>query len=223
MRAIITLAATLMMTACSGVNDSRLLNSLPDTLQVGQSILSRDTVEQVAYPTLTQEQLDVITRQMSLDMPQGTQLIGVRPAGNGFTLEAYKIPTGEHPNLFKVYLATRNSKDAIVDAIDLGEFHTSEHQKPLRFGGNRYYNTDAELRFDGDRHIVLHRVLTFTSLFLKDHTLTELWRVEWDNNYEIDAHGQIIFQTQQETYRHPADIDDPTIDQYKSRDLPGSK
>ena len=105
----------------------------------------------------------------------------------------------------------------VVDAIDLGEFHTSEHQKPMTFGGNRFYTTDAELRFDGDRHIILHRVMTLTSIYLKDHRLTELWRVEWDNHYEITADGHFTFKGQQETNRSPSDINDPTIEEFKSR------
>ena len=90
---------------------------------------------------------------------------------------------------------------------------------PLRFGGNRFYTTDAELRFDGKDRFTVHRVMTLTSLFLKDHTLTEMWRVEWDNRYEINSNGKFIFKGQQETMRTEG-VDDPVIEQFKSRNLP---
>ena len=218
MKTMMILAATLMMMGCSGINNTQQMNTLPDTLQVGQSLLSRDTVEQVAYPVVSQEQRLALRHQAVPDMPAGTQLLGARPAGKGLVLEAYKIPTGENPNQFKVYLLTCDGKGAVVDAIDLHEFHTSEHKRPMTFGGNRFYTTDAELRFDGDSHVTLHRVMTLTSLYLKDHTLTELWRVEWNNHYEIDDNGHITFKGQQETYRTDG-LDDPVIDEFKSRDL----
>ena len=217
MKAIITLAVILMFAGCSGISHNKQIITLPDTLQVGHSILSRDTVEPVDFPTLTNEQCQSLHEQTQREVPKGTQFIGTRTAGNGITLEAYRISTGENPNQFKVYLVTRNGKDRIVDAIDLGEFHTSEHQKPMTFGGNRFYTTDAELRFDGDRLIILHRVMTLTSLYFKGHRLTELWRVEWDNHYEITADGHFTFKGQQETNRSPADINDPTIEEFKSR------
>ena len=53
----------------------------------------------------------------------------------------------------------------------------------------------------------------------KDHTLTEMWRVEWDNRYEINRNGKFIFKGQQETYRTDG-VDDPVIEQFKSRNLP---
>ena len=58
--------------------------------------------------------------------------------------------------------------------------------------------------------------MTLTSLYLKNHTLTEAWRVEWDNHYEITEDGHFNFKGQQETYRTDG-VDDPVIEQYKSR------
>lgn len=223
MKTIITLAAILMISSCSGIADTRQMSTLPDIVQVGHSILSRDTTDSAAFPTLTVEQCLTLNEQTHRDVPAGTQLIGTRTAGQGIILQAYKIPTGEDPNQFKVYLVTLNSKDMVIDHIDLGEFHTSEHQGPMRFGGNRFYTTDAELRFDEQTHIILHRMLTLTSLYLKDHSLNEIWRVEWDNHYDIDANGHFTFDRQQETHRSPDDLDAPIIDQYKSRDLPGQR
>ena len=153
-------------------------------------------------------------------MLEDAQLINTRSAGKGITLEAYRIPTGEDSVQFKVYLVTHKGKGQFVDALDLHEFHTREHKGPMTFGGNRFYTTDAELRFNGDRHIILHRVMTLTSIYLKDHSLTEAWRVEWDNHYEIDDSGHFVFKGQQETLRNPSDLNDPIIDTYKSRDLP---
>ena len=217
MKTIISLAATLMITGCSGITNNNQMNTLPDTLQIGQSILSRDTVEQVAYPTLTQEQCLTLHDQTKRDVPKGTQLIGVRSVGNGMTLAAYKMPMSEDSNHFKVYLLTTNSKDDVIDNIDLGEFHTSEHQGPLRFGGNRFYTTDADLHFDSIGNFTVHRVMTLTSLYLKNHPLTEMWRVEWIDNYVIDNTGHFVFKGQQETLRTPTDLNDPTIDDFKAR------
>jgi hypothetical protein len=217
MKSFLMLATSLIIMSCSGINNTKQMNTLPDVLQMGQSILSRDTVEQVDYPTLTHDQCIVLRQQTSLDVPDNTQLIGVRPAGDKKSLDALKVPTGDDPNQFKVYLLTHSDKGVFIDAIDLGEFHTSEHQGPMRLGGNRFYTTDAELRFDGPDHFTLHRVMTLTSLYLKDHSLTEAWRVEWDNLYEITADGHFQFKGQQETYRSN-NIDDPIIDDFKSRD-----
>lgn len=218
MKTIITLAATLMITGCSGISNTRQINTLPDIVQVGQNLLSRDTIEEPDYPTLTREQRLALGEQTKSDVPAGTQLIGERSVGKGLILSVYKIPTGKESNLFKVYLVTSKVDNSVVDAVDLREFHTSEHQQPMRLGGNRFYTTDSELRFDGPDHIILHRVMTLTSLYLKDHRLTEIWRVEWDNNYNIDTNGHITFQSQQETLRSPSDINDPMIEEYQSRD-----
>ena len=59
--------------------------------------------------------------------------------------------------------------------------------------------------------------MTLTSLFLKNHTLTEMWRVEWIDNYDIDNTGHFVFKGQQETLRTPNDLNDPTIDDFKAR------
>ena len=218
MKTIITLAATLMITGCSGISNTRQINTLPDIVQVGQNLLSRDTIEEADYPTLTREQRLALGKQTKSEVPAGTQLIGERSVGKGFILSVYKIPTGKDPNQFKVYLVTSKGDSTVVDAVDLREFHTSEHQQPMRLGGNRFYTTDSELRFDGNDHIILHRVMTLTSLYLKDHRLTEIWRVEWDNNYNIDPNGHFTFHSQQETHRSPSDINDPMIEEYQSRD-----
>ena len=222
MKTIISLIASLLITGCGGINNAEQVSTLPDTVQLGHSILSRDTTDTAAHTTLTREQCLALHEQTKRDVPAGTQFIGTRTASPGIILQAYKIPTGENPNQFSVFLVTLNSKDVMIDNVNLGEFHTSEYQGKPRFGGNRYYTTDAELRFDGQSHVILHRVMTLTSLYLKDHSLNEMWRVEWDNHYEIKTNGHITFKRQQETLRSPNDLDDPIINQYKSRDLPSN-
>ncbi len=219
MKTIIAIATTLMIAGCGGMNNNKPMNTLPDIVQVGHSILSRDTTELNGFPTLTSEQCLALHNQTKCDVPAGSQLIGERSVNNGMSLSAYRIPLGEEPNHFKVFLVIRDNKDKIIDFIDLHEFHTSEHKMPLRFGGNRFYTTDATLIFDDDQHFTLHRMMTLTSLFLKDHKLTEMWRVEWDNHYEIDEKGHFIFKSQQETHRTPNDLDDPMINEFKARDL----
>lgn len=219
MKTMIALIASLMITGCANHNSyPKTVNEIPDVLQIGQSLLSRDTIEETDFPILTQEQCDALHRLTTFEVPDSTRLIGIRPIGKTFTLEAYKVPTGEDTNHFKVYLVTRDHKGAVVDALDLREFHTSEHQQPMRLGGNRFYTTDASISFNDDGSFTLHRVMTLTSLYLKDHSLTEAWRVEWDNHYTITNTGRFIFTGQQETLRSPV-IDDPIIDEYKSRDL----
>lgn len=220
MKTMIALIASLMITGCANHNSyPKTVNEIPDVLQIGQSLLSRDTIEEVDFPVLTQEQCNSLHRLTTFEVPDSTRLIGIRPIGKTFTLEAYKVPTGEDANHFKVYLVTRDHKGAVVDALDLREFHTSEHQKPMRLGGNRFYTTDASISFNDDSSFTLHRVMTLTSLYLKDHRLTEAWRVEWDNRYEIASDGHILFKGQHETLRTPADLDDPVINDYQARDL----
>ncbi len=220
MKMTFSMLVSLMIAGCSSSNNNpKAFNALPDILQVGQSILSADTVMHVVYPAVNDEQRDELARLTSLDVPDSTQLIGTRPLPNGFSLEAYKAPTGENPNMFKVFLVTRDRNNTVTDAIDLREFHTSEHQKPMRLGGNRFYTTDATLHFHDGNRFTLHRVMTLTSLYLKDHRLTEAWRVEWDNHYEIASDGHILFKGQHETLRTPADLDDPVINDYQARDL----
>ena len=231
MKTILTLTATLLIMACSNIHTNSQISTLPDTLQVGHSILSRDTAQAASFPVLTAAQCRELAAQTGLAVPDSSRLIGMRPFNDEITIAAYQIPTGENPNQFKVYLVAHVGSMAQVgkghlsrdihvwDHLDLGVFHTSEHQKPLRFGGNRFYTTDAELRFDGNDRFTLHRVMTLTSLYLKDHRLTELWRVEWDNHYGISEEGRFYYEGQQETLRTPADLDDPMITDYQARDL----
>ena len=161
----------------------------------------------------------VLQLKSGLVVPDSTRVIGTRQVADKFSLEAYLVPLSENPNDFKVLLTTRGSDGYSIHSIDLGRFHTCEYQGRPRLGGNRYYTTDATLHFDNDSHFTLHRVMTLTSLYLKDHTLTELWRVEWDDQYEIDSNGYFIYKRQQETLRTPADLDDPMITDYQARDL----
>ena len=231
MKTILTLTATLLIMACSNIHTNSQISTLPDTLQVGHSILSRDTAQAASFPVLTAAQCRELAAQTGLVVPDSSRLIGMRPFNDEITIAAYQIPTGENPNQFKVYLVAHVGSMAQVgkghlsrdihvwDHLDLGVFHTSEHQKPLRFGGNRFYTTDAELRFDGNDRFTLHRVMTLTSLYLKDHRLTELWRVEWDNHYGISEEGRFYHDGQQETLRTPADLIDPMITDYQARDL----
>lgn len=157
--------------------------------------------------------------QSGLDMPDSTRLIGVREAGKSCSLVAYQVPGDDDRGFFKVYLMTHREGGTVIDALDLHEFHTSEHQGPMRFGGNRFYTLDSSVTFDGKDHFTVHRVMTLTSIYLKDHTLTEGWRVEWDDNYKITSDGHFNFTGQQETYRTDG-IDDPIIEEFKSRNLP---
>lgn len=230
MKLLISLAAALTLMACNSVNTHGQMNILPDTLQLGHSILSRDTVTTATYPLLTAAQCHELAEQTGFDVPDSSRLIGMRPINDEVTIAAYLIPTGEDPNMFKVYLVAhvgnmaQVSKGHLSRGIhvwwyhDLGYFHTSEYQGRPRLGGNRFYTTDAELRFDDADHFTLHRVMTLTSLFLKDHSTHEMWRVEWDNRYGINDEGVFYFIDQQETYRSAPDLDDPMIDVYKSRD-----
>lgn len=217
-KTIIAVVASLMMIGCGGIHTGKML-PLPDVLQVGHNLLERDSVEQDSFPYLDHEQCIDLAGQTALEVPDSTQLIGVRPAGEDFTLEAYKVPVGVGPNLFKVYLVTRDNQGVPVDALDLREFHTCEYQGQPRFGGNRYYTLDTRVTFDGKAGFTVHRLMTLTSLYLKDHRLTEMWRVEWDNNYIIGDDGRFRFVEQCENYRTDG-VDDPTIDQYQMRDVP---
>ena len=226
MKTIIILAAALSLTGCNGIGTAKQMNAasinsptIPEVLQVGKNILSRDSIPPVEYPTLTSEQLDELARLTGIDLPDTTQYIGSRMMRKRITLEAYKIPLDEEPNHFMVYLVTRSNDGTVIDTLDLKAFHTSEYQGRPRLGGNRFYTTDASITFATEGRFTLHRVMTLTGLYLKDHRLTELWRVEWDNDYEIDESGHFQFGGQRETYRS-ATIDDSIIEQYKSRDLP---
>lgn len=223
-KTIIAAVVGLLMIGCGGNHTGKmqkLLNTLPDVLEVGHNLLERDSIEQDTFPYLGHEQCVALAGQIALDVPDSTQLIGARPAGESIFLEAYKVPVGKGPNLFKVYLVTRtrDNKGVHVDALDLREFHTCEYQGQPRFGGNRYYTLDTRISFDGKTGFTVHRLMTLTSLFLKDHRLTEMWRVEWDNNYTIGDDGRIRFEEQCENYR-TAGVDDPMIEEYQTRDLP---
>ena len=230
MKTMIALAAALMIMGCNSIKTNGQMNTLPELVQVGHSLLSRHTIHPDTFPTLTAAQCRELADQTGFSVPDSARLIGMRPFNDEITIAAYQIPTGEDPNQFKVYLVAHVgnleqvskghlSRDIHVwDNLDLGEFHTSEHQKPLRFGGNRFYTTDAELRFDDAAHFTLHRVMTLTSLYLKDHSTNEMWRVEWDNRYGISEEGRFYFIDQQETLRTPADLIDPVIEQDQSRD-----
>lgn len=227
MKSIVLLIA-LLLTGCNSMSTARYLNgdypSLGNELEVGRSPLIPDTVELPRYPALTAEQRSDLARQSGLAVPDSTQIIGVRAIDDKCVLAAYKVILEADPNQFKVYLVTHRNDGAAIDALDLGEFHTSEHQGPMRLGGNRFYTTDATVTFDDSgRHFTQHRVMTLTSIYLKTHRLTEAWRVEWDNDYDITADGHFAFKGQHETTRTPAEIDDPVIDDYKSRDLPRDK
>ena len=232
---MIALAATLLIMGCNSINtNGQMKYTLPDTLRVGHSLLGRDTIQIDTFPTLTVEQCHELADQTGFSVPDSARLIGMRPFNDEITIAAYQIPTGENPNQFKVYLVAHVgnlaqvskghlSRDIHVrDYLDLGEFHTCEYQGQPRFGGNRYYTTDAELRFDSQNRFTLHRVMTLTSLYLKGHRLTELWRVEWENRYGISEEGRFYYEGQQETLRTPGDVDDPIIEQYKSRNNPSA-
>ena len=222
MKTIIAFAVSLIIIGCGGINHIKQTNDLPvlaDELQVGQNVLSRDTLPSVDYPVLTTQQRKDLAMQSGLDMPDSTRLIGVREAGKSCSLVAYQVPGDDDRGFFKVYLMTHREGGTVIDALDLHEFHTSEHQGPMRFGGNRFYTLDSSVTFDGKDHFTVHRVMTLTSIYLKDHTLTEGWRVEWDDNYKITSDGHFNFTDQKETYRTDG-IDDPIIEEFKSRNLP---
>lgn len=230
------ITAVLSLIGCNSATTAKQMTSLsstttlPDTLQLGHSILSRDTVATASCPLLTAAQCHELAEQTGFKVPDSSRLIGMRPFNDEITIAAYQIPTGENPNLFKVYLVAHVGNMAQVSKghlsrdihvwcyLDLGYFHTSEYQGRPRLGGNRYYTTDAELRFDDANHFTLHRVMTLTSLYLKDHSTHEMWRVEWDNRYGINEEGRFYFIDQRETLRTPADLIDPVIEQYQSRD-----
>ena len=214
------MADLLLMLSCSGINTTGQTSSLPvlhDKLQLGHNLLARDSVTTLDFPILTEDQHMVLQLKSGLVVPDSTRVIGTRQVTDKFSLEAYLVPLSENPNDFKVLLTTRDSDGYSIHSIDLGRFHTCEYQGRPRLGGNRYYTTDAELRFDDATRFTLHRVMTLTSLYLKDHRLTEAWRVEWDNRYEIADGGRFVYKGQQETFRTTG-VQDPKIEEYKSRD-----
>lgn len=221
MKSVIYIIAGMLLMSCNGISTARHMNNapaIPNLLQVGHNILSRDSIEPAEYSLITDDQRNDLKHITMLDVPDSTRYIGVRTVSQNITLEAYKVPTGEDVNQFKVILVTRDKNAAVADYLDLGEFHTSEHDGPMRFGGNRFHTTDAELRFEGDARLLLHRVMTLTSIYLKDHSLTEQWRAEWENDYEIDGNGRFIFKGQKLTY-HSDPYNEPIVTEYMSRDL----
>ena len=218
MKTIIALALSFLITGCSGINTAMqtdTLPPLPDELKVGHNVLERDTTDEFTFPLITEDQRSKLQQKSGVVVPDNTQVIGMREIEGKRTLEAYLVPLSEDPNDFEVYLMTRGSDGYGIHCMDLGRFHTGEHKGPMTFGGNRYYTLDTSITFDDKTHFTLHRVMTLTSLYLKNHTLTEAWRVEWDDNYEIDSKGYITFTNQQETFRTDG-VNDPVIEQYKS-------
>ena len=224
MKTIITITAVLLLMGCNGITTAKQMSStiieqatLPEHLTVGKNLLSRDTINQAEYPVLTDEERSALVQQTELEVPEDIQIIGVRELDKKHTLAAYRIPIDNDSLRFKVYLVTRDIEGTVIDVIDLNVFHTCEHQRPMTFGGNRFYTTDTDLLFDGTHHFTVHHVMTLTGVYLKDHSLTEMWRVEWNDNYEITEDGHFNFMGQQETYRTDC-VDDPKIEEYKSRD-----
>lgn len=213
---ILSIISAILLLGCSSIHSAKQTNELPDQLQLGCSSLSQDTVPIFDFPTITDDQRMALHLKSGLVVPENTRVIGKREIEGKRTLEAYLVPLSEDPNDFKVYLTTRGSDGYSIHTIDLGRFHSTEHQGPMRFGGNRFYTLDTSISFDSTNHFTVHRVMTLTSLYLKDHTLTEMWRVEWDDNYMIDSDGTFTFTGQQETYRTDG-VDDPTIEKYMSR------
>ena len=223
MRTIFTLMADiLLMMSCSGITSTGQttgIYSLPDRLQLGHNLLLRDSVTTLDFPFLTLDQRRTLQFKSGIVVPDSTRAIGARQVAGKYSLEAYLVPLSVNPDDFKILLTTRGSDGYSIHTIDLGRFHTCEYQGRPRLGGNRYYTTDAELMFTDETHFTLHRVMTLTSLYLKDHSTHEMWRVEWDDRYEIDSNGYFIFKSQQETLRSPADLNDPVINDYQSRTL----
>lgn len=217
MKTILTIAIILLM-GCNSINTSKQMNSLPplpDELQVGQNVLSSDSLPAISFPTITEDQRSMLHLRAGLVVPDSTKLIGVREIDGKCTLEAYWVPLSDDPNDFKVYLITRSSDGYGIECIDLGKFHISEHQGPMRFGGNRFYTLDTSVTFDGKTRITVHRTLALTSIYLKDHSLTQLWRVDWDDHYKIDNKGHFTLISQTETLREGSP-DEETVNQYKS-------
>ena len=94
MKMVITIAASLMITACGGTYLPNGVGMLPDTLQVGKSILSRDTIEPTAYPLLNHDQRTGLAGQLSLEVPDSTQIIGQKH--RFFVLQQCRVSLCEH-------------------------------------------------------------------------------------------------------------------------------
>ena len=89
MKMIIALAASIFITGCGGVTNTKQMDTLPDVIQVGQSILNRDSIPATDYPTLDDSARQELSLLTGFDVPAGTQLIGEREAINGIKLKAY--------------------------------------------------------------------------------------------------------------------------------------
>lgn len=239
MRTIIAFAASLLLLGCNGITTAKRVNNMSDktsnllrelvataneslimgdTLNVGGNPLRREEAKPAVNRLLDDGEQETLAQKTKLEISDSTCLIGVRQIGASHVLAAYLVPqSDENPYDFKVYLVCYDGEANMTDVLNLRQMHTSEHQGPMRLGGNRFYTTDANVTFDDTNHFTIHRVMTLTSLYLKNHTLTEAWRVEWDNRYEITEDGHFNFKGQQETYRTDG-VDDPAIEDYKSRD-----
>lgn len=209
---------------CNSVNTAHRMNTfsidaptLPDHVDEGSNPLNRDSIVPADYPVLSLEQVHDLAKSTGFTVPDDTQIMGVRKVDEQLTLAAYMIPLGEDPNLFMVYLVIHADDGSVVDALNLRAFHTCEHDGPMRLGGNRFHTCDASLTFEDAHHFTLHRVMTLTSLYLKGHRLTELWRAEWDNHYEIDKSGKFRFTGQKETY-HSEQYNEDIVREYMVRD-----
>ena len=239
MKTIIAFAASLLLLGCNGITTAKRVNNMTDntanlirelgataneslvmgdSLSVGGNPLRLEEAKPAVKRLLDDEEQETLAQKTHLEISDSTCLIGVRQTGAHHVLAAYLVPqSDENPYDFKVYFVCYDDEANVTDVLDLRQMHTSEHQGPMRLGGNRFYTADATVTFDDANHFTVHHVMTLTSLYLKNHTLTEAWRVEWDNHYEITEDGHFNFMGQQEIYRTDG-VDDPAIEEYKSRD-----
>ena len=188
--------------------------ALPNELHLGHNVLTQDSIPSFNYPTITEEERLNLHLKSGVEVPENTKVIGVREIEGKRTLEAYLVPLGEDPNDFKVYLMTRGSDGNCIESMDLGRLHKSEHQGPMRFGGNRFYTLDTSISFNGKTGFTVHYTLTLTSIYLKNHQLTQMWRVDWDDEYEIDNDGRPIIKNRKETLREGTPAEE-VVEQYK--------
>ena len=213
---------TLLLMGCNNINTTKQMSSLPalpNELQLGRNVLSQDSFPELAYPVITDDQRMTLQLKSGLTVPDSTLVIGMREIAGKRTLEAYLVPLSEDPNDFKVYLTTRGSDGYGIHTLDLGRFHTQEHKGPMRLGGNRFYTHDISATFDSTVRVVVHHALTLTSIYLKNHTLTEGWRVEWDDEYVIDNKGFFTLKSQHETLRNGIP-EEEIVEQYMAQNRP---
>ena len=204
---------TLLLMGCNNINTTKQMSSLPalpNELQLGRNVLSQDSIPELAYPVITDDQRMTLQLKSGLTVPDSTLVIGMREIAGKRTLEAYLVPLSEDPNDFKVYLTTRGSDGYGIHTLDLGRFHTQEHKGPMRLGGNRFYTHDISATFDSTVRVVVHHALTLT---------TEGWRVEWDDEYVIDDKGFFTLKSQHETLRNGIP-EEEIVEQYKAQDRP---